>query len=94
MTAISSCKLNMDTFQNVLECLIVDDVKIMEFQQIFANVVSESVFDLAAQALQQAIPSCLITLRAPIYLNFVRQCGALWTTFRRVCLTTKPQVES
>lgn len=82
ITAISSSRLSMGTLKNILECLVVDDVKIMEFQQIWADVVSEIVLDLAAQGLQQAIPSCLVTLRAPIYLNSCVNEAHLWTIFR------------
>lgn len=62
--------------KNVLECLIVDGVKMMEFQHVLADVEPELFLDLAAQGLQQAVPSCLVTLGAPIYLDLVRQCDA------------------
>jgi hypothetical protein len=49
MTAVSSSRLNMDALQNVLECLIIDGVKTMEFQHIIADVETEIFLDLAAQ---------------------------------------------
>lgn len=44
----------------------------MESQHILAQVESGIVLDLSAQGLQQAIPSCLLALRAQIYLDVVR----------------------
>lgn len=67
----------MDMLQPILECLIVDNMKMMEFQQIFPDVVSKVFLDRAVKSLQQAIPSRVVALRAPIYLDFVHQCDAL-----------------
>ena len=98
MTAVSSGKVNMDAWKSVLERLIFDDVKIMEFQHVFADIEPENVPEAAAQGFQQANPSCLIASRAAIYLDFLRQCDApLYHHERRergVSLTTKPQTES
>lgn len=93
-------RLDKTELRNLLQYLIVDDVEVMEFHHILADVEPEILVESGAQGLQQTIPSCLVTLRALIYLDFVRQHdGPLHHLKgrgfqRRLRLTTKPQTES
>jgi hypothetical protein len=51
-------------------------VKVVELQHIIAGVETEIFLDHGAQRLQQAVPSRLVALRTPIYLDIVRQYDA------------------
>lgn len=90
----------MDEAETVLKILIIDGVKVMEFQHILADVKPEILVELGAQGFQQAIPSCLVASRALIYLDSACQRdGPLNRPHKRDCewisrLTTKPQIES